>query len=452
MTSTERAADPSRPPWLGRATAYFFLGLGAFVVAGWMLLKLRTLLVMLLVSLVASFAIEPAVNRLERLGVRRGLGTLLTFLAALVVGAGFIFLMGRLAAEQAADLIEQAPEYLTSTQDWLNETFDLNVEFDDLVAEFNEGGQLGGLAADVAPDIVAVGARLVGLLFQLLTVMLFTFYLVADGPRLRRTLCSAFPPERQREILRVWELGIAKTGGYIYSRALLALASFLFHWAAFRLIGVPSPLVLAMWVGFVSQFVPVVGTYIAGALPIAIGTADQPVNGLWVLLVVIVYQQIENYLLAPRVTAHTMDIHPAIAFGSVIAGAAVLGPVGALLALPLAATGTALASSMVVRHEVVESRLTRPTRHRRWQRRVVRTTAPGPAEEAETVEVEAEVATVDHDGGEVPDTVHLEARVVETEEDGSSTIPCLDVEEDADPHPVRPDVRPDHPEGRASQP
>ena len=361
----------SRPPWLGRAVALFFVGLGVFILLGWMLLQLRAVLTLLLVSLVASFALEPAVNHLERLGVRRSMGTLLTFFVVFMLGGGFIFLMGRLLAEQVTDLIEQGPTYLTSTQDWVNETLRLNVDVDELVAEFNTGGRLGNVATDLAPDIVAVGAQLVSLLFEVFTVALFTFYLVADGPRLRRTVCSIFPPVHQREILRVWELGIVKTGGYIYSRAVLAVASGMFHWVAFEIIGVPSPLVLALWVGLVSQFVPVVGTYIAGAVPLGIAVMARPVDGLWVLAVIAVYQQLENYLLAPRVTAHTMDIHPAVAFGSVIGGAAILGPVGALLALPLAATGTALASSLIGRHEVVESRLTRPARRRRvWRRRV----------------------------------------------------------------------------------
>lgn len=429
MSDGDRSArtyDPARPPWLGRAVVFFFLGLGAFIVTGWALLQLRSVLVMLLVSLVSSFALEPAVNRLERLGIRRGVGTLLTFLAVLVMGGGFIFLMGRLAAEQAAELIAQGPEYLTSTQDWLNETFNLNVDFGELVAEL-EGGQIGGWAADYAPDIVAVGARLVGLLFELLTVTLFTFYLVADGPRLRRAVCSAFPPDRQREILRVWELGIAKTGGYIFSRALLALASTLFHWVAFTIIGVPSPLVLAAWVGAISQFVPVVGTYIAGAVPLAIAVADKPVNGLWVLLVVLLYQQIENYLLAPRVTAHTMDIHPAVAFGSVIAGAAVLGPVGALLALPLAATGTALASSLISRHEVVESRLTRPPRRRRWRwrRKITEQTSTG---DPAAVDVETRIEAVDADGNGTVDDVEMsvDVRVDVEEADGAGASEATD--------------------------
>ena len=92
-----------------------------------------------------------------------------------------------------------------------------------------------------------------------------------------------------------------------------------------------------MWVGIVSQFIPVVGTYLAGALAVLVAVLNDPVDGVVVLVFVIVYQQVENYIFVPRVTAQTLELHPAVAFGTVIAGAAILGPVGALLALPVAA-------------------------------------------------------------------------------------------------------------------
>ena len=103
-----------------------------------------------------------------------------------------------------------------------------------------------------------------------------------------------------------------------------------------------------------SQFVPVVGTFIAGALPLVIALLGEPVDGLWVVVVIAIYQQIENYVLGPRITSHTMQLHVAVAFGSVIAGAAILGVVGALLALPAAATIQAVIAAEAERHEVAE--------------------------------------------------------------------------------------------------
>jgi predicted PurR-regulated permease PerM len=214
--------------------------------------------------------------------------------------------------------------------------------------------------------VVLFGVAALSVVFGMFAVALFTFYLVADGPKLRRTICSRLPPDRQRDVLRVWELAIDKTGGYLYSRLLLAVLSAIAHSIAFWIIGVPFPLALALWVGVVSQFIPTVGTYLAGALAVAVAGLSEPVDALWTLGFVVLYQQIENYVLAPRVTAHTMKMHPAVAFGSVIAGAALLGPVGALLALPAAAVLQAFISTIGERHEVVESRL---TAHREQRRR-----------------------------------------------------------------------------------
>ena len=318
------------PPWLLRAIFWFF-GTGvALLLAWWLILRIRGLLVMLLVALFISFALEPAVNWLAERGWRRGTATL-TVMAVLLVGVGlFIWAMGSVLVNQITDFVDEAPRYIEDAEVWFNDTFDADVKADDLTQEFQQGGSAQEFAANLAGNIVAVGATVLRVLFQLLTIALFTFYLVADGPRLRRAILSVLQKEKQAEVLRVWEIAIEKTGGYIYSRAVLAFFSTIFHWVAFAIIGIPFPLPLA----------------------------------LWVLAVIALYQQVENYLLAPPIQAETMDIHPGVAFGGVIAGASILGPIGALLALPAAATLQAFVSTYVQRHEVIDSHLTRRQRAR----------------------------------------------------------------------------------------
>ena len=120
----------------------------------------------------------------------------------------------------------------------------------------------------------------------------------------------------------------------------------------------PFALALALWLGVLSQFVPVFGTYIGGAVPTLIALLESPGTALGVLIFVVVYQQIENYLLSPRITARTMSLHPAVSFGSAIAGGTLLGVPGTLMALPVAATVQAFISTYIHRREVVESDLT----------------------------------------------------------------------------------------------
>jgi len=358
-----QAPDPrAMPPWLPQAIGLFLLGVAGLFVVWWLLLRLRTLLILLLVSLFLAIAIEPAVNRLARRGWRRGAATAVVFLVLFVAAAGFVVAIGSLVVGQVSNLADAVPGYVEETIALVNRTFDANLSSDTLVAQLSSAeSPVRRFATGLAGSALGLGAQLLTLLFQLLTVALFTFYFAADGPRFRRAVFSVLPPQRQREVLRAWDVAVEQTGGYVYSRALLAAASATATWAFLWLIGVPNPLALAIWVGLVSQFVPTVGTYLAGALPALVALLSSPLDAVWVVAFIAAYQQVENYLLAPRITARTMSLHPAVAFGSVIAGAALLGGVGALLALPVSATLQAFGTTYIRRHEVVEEAGPAPT-------------------------------------------------------------------------------------------
>ena len=352
--SPEETPSQKVPPWLFRAILTGAAALGGLYVLGWLIAELKTLIVILLVSFFLSFALEPAVNRMERIGIRRGVGTGIMFLALLAAVGLFLWAIGTVLADQIGEFADDAPGYINDIEGWLEDTFDIEVDAQGLLDEFQEGGAVANLATRLADNLINLGATVLQVLFQILTIALFTFYLVAEGPKLRRNICSLLSPEHQRQVLSIWNLAIDKTGGYIYSRLILAAISFLVHWLVFWLVGAPFPVPMAMWVGLISQFVPVIGTYIAGALPVIIGLLDQPSTGLAMLIAIVVYQQVENYLLQPKVTAHTMEIHVTVAFGAVIVGGLLLGAVGAVLALPAAATIQAFLASYLERHEVVQ--------------------------------------------------------------------------------------------------
>jgi predicted PurR-regulated permease PerM len=358
--------DRGVPAWIPRVMLWFFGGVVVWYYSRGVISSLRSLFIVLIVSLFLSFAIEPAVNRLEKRGVRRGVGTWLVFGGIMAFTAIFAVAMATVLADQITEFANNAPDYIEDIETWINDTFDTEIDTDEIQQDFVDDGGWQDLATNFADDLVNWGTTIVGFLFQIFTIALFTYYLVAEGPQLRRVICSFLEPERQREILDLWDLAIEKTGGYIASRGILSLLSAAFHWPAFVLIGVPFPLPMALWMGAISQFIPVIGTYIAGAVPVLIATLHDPITGLWTLGFVVVYQQIENYLFAPRITASTMEIHVVVAFGAVIAGAAILGPVGALLALPMAATLQAFVSTYLQRHEVSEEALadSRRRRHR----------------------------------------------------------------------------------------
>jgi len=362
------------PRWVPRAIVLFFVGAAAFLVGQWLVTELASLLITLLMSLFLSFAIEPAVNHLAARGWRRGTATWVVFLVVSVVSLAFVIAIATVLVRQLTNFVESAPDYLEQVEDWVNDKFDTDIDTDELVDRATEAeGPLRDIGGQVAQNAVGFSLGVIGGVFRVFTVALFTWYLVADGPRLRRTILSLLPAHRQDQVLRTWELAIEKTGGYIYSRALLAAISAATTWVFLSIIGVPYPVPLALWVGVVSQFVPVVGTYLAGAMAVLVALLNDPTDGVLTLALVAAYQQVENYVLAPRVTARTMELHPAVAFGTVITGAALLGPIGAVLALPVAAILQAFGSTLLERHEVPETTLTaEPVRRAPWWSRLRR--------------------------------------------------------------------------------
>ena len=348
------------PKWVPRAIVLFWMMFLAALVARELFHQLSSFLLLVLVSIFLAFAIEPGVNRLAKRGWRRGSGTLLIIFGVITFIGVFLGAVGTLVGSQVADVLKNSEMYVNDTVDFVNDTFNANIDPAEVNASIADPkGPVQKFIKNQQGKVISLSVNALGASLQLLTIVLFTFYFVADGPRLRRVICSRLPEAKQRAVLRTWDLAIAKTGGYLYSRALLALVSAFFHWIAFQAIGTPAPIAMALWVGIVSQFLPVVGTYLAGVLPLLLTFFDSPFKALLVVAFVLVYQQLENYLISPRITARTLHVHAAVAFGSAIVGGAILGPVGAVLALPAAAMAQALIGSWGPRHDVIDDDLVR---------------------------------------------------------------------------------------------
>jgi predicted PurR-regulated permease PerM len=362
-----RRPDP-RPhdhhePWLTpRRLASLVLVLVASYAALNIIQALRTVLVMLTVALFLSFAMEPAVQWLSRRGMRRVPATALVFVLGILISIGFVALMVPLFIAQLGELIGNVPAIIDQLDSDLLSRLPFGIDLSaspELQRELTAfgdglGAQLRNVLLGAASEVVTLGRTALGLLFQIATIALVTFYLVADGPRARRTLAGPLPPARQREMLAIWEIAVEKTGGYIYSRVLLAVAAALLHAVFFLAIAVPSPIPLAVWIGVTSAFIPVIGTYLGAFAALLVAFVNEPIDALFVAIFAIAYQQIENYFLAPRIQSSTMDVHPAIAFLSVVIGGTLLGAVGALLALPATAVIQAMLSTYVRRHELID--------------------------------------------------------------------------------------------------
>ncbi|MFC5154710.1 AI-2E family transporter [Streptomyces amakusaensis] len=342
------------PRWLPRAMVLALALYACFQLGNWAFHQLIGLLINILIAFFLALAIEPAVGRMAARGMRRGLATFLVFFGVLIAGVGFVVLLGSMLADQIVTMVEDFPKYIDSVISWINHTFNTELSRVEVQDSLLRSDWLQKYVQNSATGVLDISATVAGGLFKLLTIFLFSFYFAADGPRLRRALCSVLPPAKQTEVLRAWEIAVDKTGGYLYSRGLMALISGVAHYVLLEILGVPYAPALAVWVGLVSQFIPTIGTYLAGALPMLIAFTVNPWYALWVLCFVVFYQQFENYVLQPKLTARTVDIHPAVAFGSVIAGTALMGAVGALIAIPAVATLQAFLGAYVRRYAVTD--------------------------------------------------------------------------------------------------
>ena len=355
------ANSEHHPQWIAipaanvrRIVIIVLIAIVALWVAIWAFSAMSSFLLLLLLAWLLSIAMEPLVLWLSRRGMRRGLATGLTMVAMLVSAAALAELFGQVFLSQLSQLGQQLPSAVTSALDWINSTF--NTSFD--IAQIQQAleltpDKLGELAGKYGGGILGVFGSVLTFVFDALTILVFAYYFSADSPRLRQTIGSWLPQRFQHVFITVWTISVEKTGGYVISKVLLATLSAFFHAAFFWFIDVPFWLPLGVFAGIVGQFIPTIGTYIGVVLPALFALLDKPINALWIALFATVYQQLENYVFTPRISRRTMDVHPAVALGSVIAGAALLGPIGALIGIPVAAVLMAILNTFRQRHELV---------------------------------------------------------------------------------------------------
>lgn len=304
----------------------------------------------------ASIAMEPAVGLLSR-RMRRGAATAVVMLIAILAIAGFIWAFGSLFVSQVAQLIGAIPTLVDNALAWVNERFETDYAVEDIFTSINlSPAQIADYSTQVLGGVLAILGTLLGSFFSLFTFGLFTFYLSADAPRLRRYVASLFRPNVQAMVMQVWDVTASKTGAYVAARVILATINGVSSALVFLAIGMPSWLALGIWTGIVAQFVPTIGTYIAIALPVIVGLlSGNPIVGLLALVWAIIYQQVENLTFEPRISARAVDVHPAFGFASVMLGAALFGVAGALLAIPVGAMLIALLEANRTRYDVVVS-------------------------------------------------------------------------------------------------
>lgn len=350
---------PAQPVRLDRASTRRLMIMGlviwvALQVVLWLFDVTQNFLFMLLLAWLIAIAMEPPVAALERRGMKRGGGAGLVLAGSVLGGIGFLSLFGGLFFGQLAEAVQAVPGVIETTVQWVNSTFDAKIDPATITDQLSlTPDKVTAIATSVAGGVLGIVSGIVGFVFETLTILMFAFYFSAESVSVRRTVASWLRPDRQKVFITVWGIAVAKTGGFVVSRVLLATISAVAHVLAFWIIGVPYWMPMGLFAGVVSQFIPTIGTYIGIVVPMAFAAVTEPLDCLWIVGFATVYQQIENYVLGPRVSRATMDLHPALALASVFIGAEVFGPIGALIGIPIAAALIAVVDTYGKRYELV---------------------------------------------------------------------------------------------------
>ena len=351
--------DARRPPeWYGRALLYTAIAvfLAYFVWRSWG--KVSGVVLDVVISLFLALAIEPVVLLLVRHGWKRGVASAASLIGLGAVIVALLALFGNMFVQQAISMVKGLPGVYDEISRTVEQYTSFKLpEIQNLGSEIFNNIQTSWVT-DFAGQALSTTMGLFGFLLDLLTAVMVTYYLSAAGPKLRRSLCQWLGPVTQRRFLLGWTIVQDQISNFLFSRTILAAINAVCTAIFLDLIRVPYWLPLALFCGIVSQFIPTVGTYIGGALPVLFAWGSNGIMyAVGVLVYIVVYQQIENLILSPKISQRTMDLNPAVAFLAVLVFGGVFGALGAFLALPITASLQAIFKVYTIRYELVDSPL-----------------------------------------------------------------------------------------------
>ena len=325
----EEGSEPWRENW--PPPSYWIkvgIALIGAVVGLFLLGILRGVLLLVIASFVLAIGFQPAIAWFERRGMRRGLGLALVLMSFLVVLGGLLVLAVPQIVSQAAEMVEQLPAVLERLQSG-----------DGIVARVAGLVDVDRITTETTSDPTAaleVVGNLAGFGFNLLTVLLVTPYFAMSMPGIKRWLVRLLRPRHREDFLRLLGESTDLMANFIVGNLVVSVIAGVVTWIGLTAIGVPYALALAAWVA-ITDLIPVLGALLGAAGVAAVALVEAPETLLWAMLLLLAYQQVENFVIAPRVMNRAVDLSPATVIIALMVGGSLAGLIGALLALPIAA-------------------------------------------------------------------------------------------------------------------
>ncbi|MFC4053324.1 AI-2E family transporter [Actinomadura syzygii] len=340
---------PGQP--FGRAHPFIFGFTAALgVITAWMLVRAATnaksVIVMIVVAMFLAVGLNPAVERLRRFGLPRGAAVAAVFFAVILFFAGFVASLVKPVSEQVTNLRENIPDYVNQLQH-----NDRLAEWDKrygLLERAEKTVNSDGFQNQLTDIATGIGNVAVNGIFQTITILILTLYFMSSLPQIKTFFYKLAPRSRRARVALLGDEILDRIGGYVAGQFTIAFIAGVCSFVFLSVLGVKYALALALIVA-VTDLIPLIGATIGAVVVCLVAFLTGDVTKLIVCAIFyLIYQQVENYVVYPRVMKRTVDVQPAVTIVAALIGGTLLGVVGALLAIP-----TAAAISLLVREVVI---------------------------------------------------------------------------------------------------
>ena len=305
--------------------------------------------VLILVSLFLATGLNPAVEALRRRNLSRGSAVAVIFSSVILFVVFFAFVVVPPVVSQGSNLIENAPQLLddlmkNGTINSLNDQFGL---IDTLQSRLNSVTSDGTLLVSTFGGVIGVGQSILSGFFTALTILVLTLYFITSLPQAVSLGLSLVPASRRERVGKLTEAVIQRIGLFVGSQILIAAMAGVFVVLLSSILGMPSPIAIGMIV-FVVALIPLIGHFIGTGVVTLIALTQSPLIGLVAFVAYVLYVQIENYVVTPRIMKRTLSVPGAVTIISALIGSSLLGLVGGLLAVPVAASIILILDEVVI--------------------------------------------------------------------------------------------------------
>lgn len=311
---------------LGVALAY---GLVKAVVA------VRSVLILLLISAFLAIGLNPAVEALGRRGLRRSRSVAIVLVVVLLFFVGFGFAVVPPIVDQVGQLADKAPDYIRQLQE-NRRIADLDARYHFLTRAKEYLDHPENAGTTIFGGVVGVGKVVFSAFFSTLTVLILTLFFLSNLPGMKANFYRTIPRSRRARVGLLTDEILERVGGYVAGALIIAACAGVTTFVLLVVLGVPYPVALALLVA-ITDLIPLVGATIGAAVVTLVAFFVSVQVGLIAGIYYVAYQQIENYALYPRVMKRSVNVSPAATVVAVLIGGSLLGALGALLAIPIAA-------------------------------------------------------------------------------------------------------------------